>query len=431
MRYVPIAAFATLALPDIYLVTYSTTNTIMRYSDSGEFQEVFVPKGIGNMNGAQSLAFGGPDGELFVADGVAHQLIVFDPLTGQYKRSIGTGFGQLYGIAFDPAGIVYTSDAFSPLVHKLNPVTGQYFGPFTIGGNLSNARAILFGPNNNLYVGSQASGSVKQFNGVTGNYIGESAVGISGPDGFDFLPNGNLAVVSELSKRVTEHNPVSGQQIRILIPEGEGGMIGPRHVLRMHDDNLLVSDTAGNAMLKFDSATGGFIGTFASGGPLTGPVGAAYGPTLTLVPLESMVVQPGNILEGGLPHLMTSDDSRLLLRPGVVLSTSIPPIRLTVEATVPKNVSRVRCDVESAASSTSIRERVEFYNFTTGLYDLAGQHQMTTSDKQYRFAMESGANYIEPGTRRVRARVSCWAVGPVLAFPWLARFDQIRFVTVE
>ena len=417
---------------DIYVVTYSGQHTILRYSDSGEFREVFIPKGTAGLDGAQSLVFGGPQGELFITDGFLRKILVFDPLTGLHKRSISDPeFGQLYGIAIGPDGMLYTTSAFGSEVHKVNPVTGQYHGPFNIGGNLQTSRAVTFDSAGTLFVGSDGTDSVKKYDDI-GFYIGEGATGsIDGPDGIAFLPNGNIAVCSFWSSHITEHNPSTGAFVRVLVPKGTGGLGRPRHVLLTHNQQLLVCDTAESTLSRFDPSTGAFLGYFAIGGLLEGPVFAAYGPTLTFSSVETLTIDRGNVVAGGLSAIQASDDFRLLMRPGVVFTTSLAPIVFTVQGTAPMGAGRLRFDIESSGTSANIAQTTQLYNYKAGQFQTIGVRAMTPGDTQARYSPENSEDFIEPGTRAVRARVQAKLAGPSPSYPWTARFDHARWVFGE
>ena len=253
--------------------------------------------------------------------------------------------------------------------------------------------------------------------------------GMDGPDGIAILPNGNIAVCSYFNQNITEHNPTTGQFVRVLISQGSAGLIRPRHVLRMHNDELLVSDTDGHIMLKYNPVSGAPTGIFAGGGFLSAPVFAAYGPTLTFALAQNLTILTGRWISGALPEILESDETRLIVRPGVVFSSTQHPIRIEVEGTAPANATRLRIDVESAATSTNVVERVEMYNFKTGLFDHIATRQMTTGDSQVRHEVPNAADYIEPGTRKIVTRILCRAIGPVFSYPYETRFDQIRWTT--
>jgi outer membrane protein assembly factor BamB len=159
-------------------------------------------------------------------------------------------------------------------------------------------------------------------------------------------------------------------------------------------------------------------------GCLDGKLYAIGAPWLQVNP-TSFTVQPGTIVSGGLPQLLSSDDQRLVMKPGVVLISSQRPLVVTLEGAVPSgNYGSLRMTLESRSTSANIRQWVEFYNFTSGRWDQVHTAPTTIVDAQVNIPAQTIAPYMEAGTRRVRARVSYKAEGPVLQYPWTVSIDQ-------
>ena len=89
--------------------------------------------------------------------------MIFDSLTGGFRRDIGNvAFGRLYGITFGPDNMIYAT-ADGNQIHKINPMTGHYFGTFNIGGALSVSRGIVLSPLGYFLVGDNWTDKVKKF----------------------------------------------------------------------------------------------------------------------------------------------------------------------------------------------------------------------------------------------------------------------------
>jgi len=125
------------------------------------------------------------------------------------------------------------------------------------------------------------------------------------------------------------------------------------------------------------------------------------------------------------------DDNRLVLRPGVTLSTSQSPILATAFGTAAYSpTDSLKLVMEVSASSTSIQQLVEFFNFSQQQWEQIDQRNLTTGDTKITLtATGTISRFIEAGTKEMRARISYRATGPTLAFPWSTRIDMLHWVT--
>ena len=139
-------------------------------------------------------------------------------------------------------------------------------------------------------------------------------------------------------------------------------------------------------------------------------------------------VQTSGNLDSSLEY---SDDDKLQLRPGPVFSTSQSPVVLECTGISPfQSPSALNFVVEASASSGSIDMTVEFWNYNTGEFDLADSIDLTGTDVKYTVSAPGPiANYVQPGTKEMRARVSTKAGGPVLSYPWTGRFDMLHWTS--
>jgi hypothetical protein len=152
----------------------------------------------------------------------------------------------------------------------------------------------------------------------------------------------------------------------------------------------------------------------------TTEVGATVAPT-------SYTLQPGVLVSGNLASLASPDNNRMVMRPGVVLISSQPPIALTVQGTAPSSsADAMRIVVESSASSASIAQWVDAFNFQTGQFDSMAIDPLTTNDVRRTYAVTNPTAHIGPGNI-VRCRVRFKAEGPVLIYPWNARVDELTW----
>ena len=159
-------------------------------------------------------------------------------------------------------------------------------------------------------------------------------------------------------------------------------------------------------------------------GCLDGKLYAIGQPWLTVLP-TSFSLTTGVVVSGGLPEILQSDNLALVMRPGATLTTQQKPLVVEVESTLPGGaVNGLKFTLESRSTSASIRQWIELYNFTTSSWVQMDTRMTSVTDVVTTVAIPNQAQYFEAGTRRVRARISYKAEGPVLAYPWNARIDQ-------
>jgi hypothetical protein len=135
----------------------------------------------------------------------------------------------------------------------------------------------------------------------------------------------------------------------------------------------------------------------------------------------------GSVLSGNLASLQNSDNDRLVMRPGITLGTSQPPIQIILNSTAPTaSPNGFSLSLESSASFANVEQKVSLYNFNTELYEeLDARLAKTTDDTVTVTISSSTSRFIEAGTLAIRARVSFLAVGPSLSFPWSGRIDKV------
>jgi hypothetical protein len=150
-------------------------------------------------------------------------------------------------------------------------------------------------------------------------------------------------------------------------------------------------------------------------------------PTLEHLGPNALDVRRGNVQSGGLASLQDSDDQRLVISPGVTLSSSQDPIEIDVSTTSPfATPASIEIRVEGHASSTAILQKV-FIEEDNGSFETLSSANMTTSDSAVTVTIDTNtANYIR-GDGTIRVRLSYRQTGPVLAFPWQSRIDQVQW----
>jgi hypothetical protein len=148
---------------------------------------------------------------------------------------------------------------------------------------------------------------------------------------------------------------------------------------------------------------------------------------ITVNPTSYLLVR-GTLVGGVLGDLFTSNDQYLQVRPGPVVSSTEAPVNVRIEGTAPvANPTRLRLNVEARASITNLRQRVEILNVNTGLYDELDAQSTPTSDTAITLVVPNPSAYIAPATRKITARLSWKASGPIVSYPWTIRIDQANW----
>jgi hypothetical protein len=207
--------------------------------------------------------------------------------------------------------------------------------------------------------------------------------------------------------------------------------------------------SGGLADLVADSAAERDIWSIGTGwGPVTdariGPDGYMYlctwnsgkirkvRPKLDAAAPFNFLVSRGTVVSGNTTgSLGYPDDNRLVLRPGVTLSTAQAPILVRAFGTSAFSpTASLKFVIEVSSTSSSIQQLVEFFNFSQSTWEVIDQRNLTTSDTK--ITLTAGgtiSRFIQSGTNEVRARVSYRATGPTLGFPWSTRIDMIHWVS--
>lgn len=148
------------------------------------------------------------------------------------------------------------------------------------------------------------------------------------------------------------------------------------------------------------------------------------------VPTESFAVLRGVLTAGNLASLQQVDGDRLTVRRGLVANALEAPIQVQVDGTTGiQSPSSLRFDLTAQASSSNLGQQIELYNFQTASYDSLDIRNATTTDSTVSVTVSSGAaDYVEPGTGRVRAKLSYKPVAPVPGTTYSASLNRTSWV---
>ena len=125
--------------------------------------------------------------------------------------------------------------------------------------------------------------------------------------------------------------------------------------------------------------------------------------------------------------MTTSNNVYLQVRPGIVFTTSQWPVEMVFRRVSPVTTPRyfyVRS--ESQATAPSIRQKFEVFNYNTNAWVQLDDSNLTVSDVVRVFPVPgTPAHFQHATTREVQIRISAKAFGPVFAYPWTYRLDQV------
>jgi hypothetical protein len=142
----------------------------------------------------------------------------------------------------------------------------------------------------------------------------------------------------------------------------------------------------------------------------------------------SFVRNRGNIISGNnIAAVQNSDDTKMVIQPGVVFSSSQSPVDIDFSGTAPlMPLTSVTLRVESSASSTNIRLFVEMFDYDANAWVVVHEGPSTTGDTTYNIVRNDWDRWVGP-SGQLRAKVRYKATGPVFAFPWTGRIDWIHW----
>src|SRR4029079_3559565 len=176
---------------DLY-VSSRDTDAILRYDGvTGAFISTFVPSGGGGLDLPTCLAFS-PNGHLFVSSETLGMVFEYDG-SGAFLRVPVSGLTHgatppAYSLTFGADGNLYIANSGADEILRFDGANLTTFVSAGSGG-LDRPRRAVFGPDGNLYVASTDSRQVLRFNGQTGAFISVFATNAlpgSGPAWLEF-----------------------------------------------------------------------------------------------------------------------------------------------------------------------------------------------------------------------------------------------------
>jgi hypothetical protein len=226
----------------------------------------------------------------------------------------------------------------------------------------------------------------------------------------------------------------------------QGGSATTRNSLNIQDLRLAAYQSDGTTLIQLQNANGiGLPETIANiPRPANGEIALRVDSLTGIVDIQryrlnfsltpsSVVVQTnfynlirGVTVGGDLASLQASDDNRLVLRPGIVFSTTQAPIEFEARGTSTElTPTHLSMKIEGSATSGSVSRKVELFNFVSNQWEEVANAAMATTEGVVSIDIASNPQRFVSGGGTISARISYRATGPVFAYPWSGSTDHI------
>ncbi len=249
------------------LVGSWSTHAIRRYDgETQAFLGNFVVPGSGGLNLPDGMDFGA-DGNLYVSSSNTNSILRFDGNSGDFLDVFASdGLAAPGNLKFGPDGLLYVANKNTGSVLRFHPDTGQPLGVFASGGGLQQPVGLLW-TQNELLVSDFAGNAIRRYDAVTGAFAGNFAT-VATPLILNLDANANVLVSSHNASTIFRFDS-SGTP---LGPFLSGGPINCP-VGYVFDDlgQMVVASWQNNRILRYDAASGAYLGPYAAGNGLRLP----------------------------------------------------------------------------------------------------------------------------------------------------------------
>ena len=202
--------------------------------------------------------------------------------TGVRARGVSTTLDA--GIAFSPNGSRLLIVSSQNRVAEHDAVTGGLLRTFGFVCNFPPPADVVYGPDGLGYVACAGDDGVSRIDPNTGASLGPFVLsgtgGLFSPRSLAFGPDQDLYVASA-SGEVLKYNGATGAFLGVFVnASGNGGGPVDPYGLAFQQGKLYVASNFPSEVKKFDAGTGAFESTFVTSGSggLSGPTGLAFGP---------------------------------------------------------------------------------------------------------------------------------------------------------
>lgn len=198
---------------------------------------------------------------------------VFDPATGSWRTDLWHGLGWAHQARLGPDGLVWIPSL--TVVARVDLVTGRT-RDIVLDGVLDGATVLVdvaFADDGTVLVLDNVDAQIRRYDPSSSELVEVLArlgtVGMSSPKAMARAPDGSLLVVGNgaLGDSVQRVDGVTGEVLAPLVAPG-GPHLGAGQGILVTDDEVWVSDGARHAVVRFDLATGEWLGDLVA--PATG-----------------------------------------------------------------------------------------------------------------------------------------------------------------
>lgn len=136
-------------------------------------------------------------------------------------------------------------------------------------------------------------------------------------------------------------------------------------------------------------------------------------------------VARGTHIGGNLNSLRANDNNALVVRAGITLTQSEAPIQIVVDGTALwETSSKMKLSVRGWANTTGMGRRVEMFDWVANQYVVVSDLPAGTAASSTTVNLTTPKRFIQPGTKKVRAKVSIYRSGITLIWPPSYSLDQ-------
>lgn len=371
--------------PDGDIVISSTTGHAWRIDDSTG-TPIWTKSGLGA--GLHTIVFTRDDSKVVVSNG--NSVTAFDYATGDQEWTFNCG-ATAGAPAVSPEGtVIFGCD--NGTIFAVNPDTGgvewSWFSLAAVRGAPAfsdNGKAYVSGHDNRLYCFDVATGN-RDWSFTATNQLRQAP---------SVDANGRIYVMARFG------------QVYCLSPSG-----------------ALIWSHVVNAEGRGPLSIGADGTVYASGGGIF-----AITQTVSSQSPESYTTVRGTTVGGGLAEILQSDNLYLFHRPGIVFSSAQAPIELTFNVTCPRTqLASITISLESGATTNALVQKIFLWDNTASAWVEVDSRASTVPDSVAEITVNTLTNrFVQAGTSLIKMRVTWKQSGPVFAYPWTARVDQLSF----